>query len=273
MVSSFESLPINLLERCPEFEPDIFLKMKSLRQKLRAKLKLSGALLKRKKNSCEISSASVPNKSTSDSDIGQASSSHSNLGSNLVSNYKTLSKVAYSNDPDFWDANEEYSDNSFQSNTNNRDDDLDVTYFPDNSFSRTSSAQLNSDEKLNSSVIQNINSDVLTSNSSEEGVTKPITKGAFKFKTPTSLTLRNEKNKSGSPLSVNGLVEKGGNKKSSELITSFQRFQKTEPSVMKPDTHLGFTSSNSCDNFSKASSSWTNNFKYPIAEEVSPVSE
>lgn len=277
MVSSFESLPIKLLEQFPEFDSDIFIKMKSMRQKLRAKSKLTGAILKRKKNACETSFTA--NTDNNDFDTAHTSNLRPDFSSNLAScNSKTLNRVSH-NVPNYWDVDEDFSDSSFQSNMTSdvkdrEEEDFDVTNFS-NTSSRTSFSDVNSEKIIKSSNTQNVNSgknmvSSVNNNLAEEPLSKPVTKGAFKFKTPTSFAMRSEKNHcGGTPLSTSDVMAK--NKETSHLISGLQRFQKCEPSSMTSNSNLGFTSPKSNDNFNKTSNSWTNNFNYPIAKEESPI--
>jgi hypothetical protein len=289
MVSGFEALPLKLLEKCPEFDSSVFVKLKSLRQKLKAKQKLTGALLKRK------ISIEVPGCSLDDTDIVEnpalsrgksAKTSNINI-SNVVADNDNISRLS-SEVADLNDVNECHGYDNIHSrlspegvNFSARDEYFNDGVFSDASVVKTTSSSIDnysssfsptilvSDTKplvnrLSSSQCVNSTRTALVSLSHstvKKDVLRPPTKVAFKFKTPTLFT-----KKSGS---VN--MNAGGDfNKSPSGLQMLQRTE-TPPRLQLSATQSDHSFQHSDKSFNKPACQWITSFNYPIVESQSPT--
>lgn len=300
LVSGFESLPLKLLEQCPEFDSSIFLKLKSLRQKLKAKLKLTGALLKRKTSSVvsfgpagntDINKSPVSSKewSAESSDLvaidtisGQFSVEAAGISEVNECFYdKTASRHPLEGS-DFEEVNECFNGylsdkiNAIQ-NTCSGSDKCSSFYSPD---------VLVREKKLSSS--QDVNSSrtavaSLCDSLMEEQALRPPTKVAFKFKTPTSFTARNVNAvtvnmNTGNAVSVDGCLSQMGdnlNKTSLEsrsALQSFHRNPETSPRLHLSTTKSNFSPEQNLCSFNKPANQQLTSFIYPVVEPRTPRS-
>jgi hypothetical protein len=302
LVSGFESLPLKLLEKCPEFDSGIFLKLKSLRQKLKAKLKLTGALLKRKTSS-EVSLRSAGNVCVNESPV--SSREQSAKSSDLVAIDK-ISRQFFLEASGFSQVNERFSDKisnqrplqgsdfmevdvCLNGDLSNKANSIQSTCSANDKYSSFFSPNVLVSEKKQSEKkfsYQDLNSNrtavaSLCDSLMEEQAPRPPTKVAFKFKTPTSFAARSVNTvtvnvNAGSPVLFDGCLSQMGdnlNKTSLELLSGLQSFQGNPET--SPRSHLSSTKSNqspqqSACSFNKSTNQETTSFNYPIVETQTP---
>ncbi|PSN41142.1 hypothetical protein C0J52_05200 [Blattella germanica] len=269
MVTSFEALPVKLLEKCPGFDCAIFMKLKSLRQKLRAKIKLTSGLLKRKKSDLDTSVSLLENVETCDNT--------KHLSRLPPPSTKTINSKKFVDafDPeniDDWEALEELSDDdSFQSNTSLNTVKPAMASSSRTSTSTTSVLRSSSDTNVvNKSVfLQDLNNSIGYSAVPNENLlldttAKPVTKSAFKFKTPSSFPSKSDTGNCRKDLEpINKPLQRNV---SSDFVSVLQKFQKAEPNVLKSKSDLDISAQKSSSSMNKASSSWSDNFNYPATE-------
>jgi len=305
LVSGFESLPLKLLEKCPEFDSSIFLKLKSLRQKLKAKLKLTGALLKRKTSSelsfipagnTDINESLFPSKewSAKSSDLiaidkisGQCSVEAAGISDVNECFYdKTENKLPLE-DSDFEEVDEcfnGYSSDKISAvqNVCSGSDKSSSFYSPSILVSEKKALE----KKLSSS--QDVNSSrtavaSLCDSLMEEQALRLPTKVAFKFKTPTSFIARSVNSvpldmNTGNVVSLDGCLSQMGdnlNKTSSELHSALQRFRRnpeTPPRLHLSTMKSNFSPKQSACSFNKPTNQQLTSFNYPVVETHAPRS-
>lgn len=308
MVSGFESVPLKLLEKCPEFDSSVFVKLKSLRQKLKAKQKLTGALLKRK-ISIEIPFSSPDNTDIVENPVsnrGKSAKSSNVQKSNVVANNDNISRrlslevadlnegdeCCYDNDnissrlspegADFSEMDEYFNGDAFNGasvvkTTCSSSDNYSGSFSPRSLVSGNKQLvnRLSSSQCVNSTRTASVS---LNDSIVEEEVLRPPTKVAFKFKTPTSFTKKSGSvnMNAGSPVSVNGCVSQIGdsfNKPSLESFSGLQRFQRnpeTPPRLQISTTKSDHSVQQSDYSFNKPANQWITSFNYPIVEAQSP---
>lgn len=304
MVSGFESLPLKLLEKCPEFDSNIFVKLKSLRQKLKAKLKLTGALLKRKVSS-EMSFSSADNSDIVENPISNREQSEKlsemHVSTLIASddeiprrlsprvadfsevNECVFDKISSRLEPqgsDFKEADECYNGDSLTKTIAVRtscsgSDSYSSAFSPKISVSKNKpSENKNSVQDVSSSrtALSSLN-DSLT----EDQALRPPTKVTFKFKTPTSFAVRSDTATSisktaGSPVSVHGSVSQIGdnfNKPSMESLSGLQSFQRnaeTPPRLQLYTAASDHPVQQSAYDFNKPANQRITGFSYPMIE-------
>ena len=299
LVSGFESLPLKLLEKCPEFDSIIFLKLKSLRQKLKAKLKLTGALLKRKTSS-EVSFSPSGNTDINESPV--SSREWSTKSSDLVAIDK-ISEQFSVEAAGISEVNERFYDktaNRLPLEVSNFEEvDECYTGYSSGKMSAVQNACSSSDKcssfyspnilvsekkllekKLSSS--QDVNSSRTTVASlcdslMEEQALRPPTKVAFKFKTPTSFIARSVNTvtvnmNTGNAVSLDGCLSQMGdnlNKTSSEScsgLQSFHRNPETSPRLHLSATKCNYSPKQSACSFNKPANQQITSFNYPVVE-------
>ncbi|XP_069695186.1 recQ-like DNA helicase Blm isoform X2 [Periplaneta americana] len=272
MVSGFESMSLKLLEKCPGFDSGTFVKLRSLRQKLKAKLKLTGTLLKKKKSAnvsvCSSDYADIIENSFSNKGCEPSSSELCNK--NSVSNARVTSGLP-SRDPDYYD---DFYDEEF-------DTSLDFittkTTSESKSSSNSSRTLVGSDFYSQTKSPANKQTGNSTKTSSvndtiEEPSPKPSAKTTFKFKTPFlesqksySLASAASKNES-SPISVSS-VSRLGDVSGVALFKSPPGFSKSsEQSPSARSNQQGVEES-------RTTNKWNNTFNYSIREAPSPRSQ
>jgi hypothetical protein len=299
LVSGFESLPLKLLEKCPEFESDVFVKLKSLRQKLKAKLKLTGALLKRKL-STEVSFSSADNSDIIENPVSSKEQSEMHV-SNLVANNNETSRLSPLS-ADYIEVNECVFDKISSRLEPEGSDFKEVQEYYNcdshtkmiavrtpcsgsNSYSSYFSPRIlvneNKPSEIKSSsqgggssrsVLSSLN-DILI----EDQALRLPTKVSFKFKTPTSFTARSgtahvvSKNE-GSPESLDGYVshiKDNFNKPSVESLSGLRRFQRsaeTPPRLQLSATGCDRSVQQNAYDFDKPANQWITSFNYPVTE-------
>jgi hypothetical protein len=301
MVSGFESLPLILLEKCPEFDSNVFIKLKSLRQKLKAKLKLTGALLKRK-ISTEVPFSSSDNTDVIENPVLNRPQSAKSLDMhipNVVGNNDNISRRLCPEVADLNEVDECYYDNDKISNRLSPDgadfNEMDVN---DDSFSEASTVKTTCSSSDNYStsrsprILVSKNNPLLNrlssaecvnsartdlaslNNSVEEQALRPPIKVAFKFKTPTSFTKKSDSvnTNAQSPVLVDGSVPQIGdnvNKPSLESASGLQRFQRnheTPPRLQSSTTKSDYSVQQSDYNFNNPADQWITSFSYPVVE-------
>jgi hypothetical protein len=308
LVLGFESLPLKLLEKCPDFDSSVFVKLKSLRQKLKAKLKLTGALLKRK-NLNDISFISDDDKDITENLVssGEQSEKSSEMHiSNLVTNNDKIcrrlsAEVTDPNEDDeFSYRNDNISSRLLPEDANFEEEEEEEQYFNGVSLNETSAVKtqhsgndnyssLVSENKplLNTlSSAQDVNSTrnhlaSFTASLTEEKIIKPPTKVAFKFKTPTSFAARSASAtimnmNVGSLVSLNDCVSQVGVKfnhpslESPSGLQGFQRNHEIPPRFQLSTTKSEHSMQQSDCNCNKPANQWVTSFTSPIVEAQSP---
>lgn len=305
LVSGFESLPLKLLEKCPEFDSSTFLKLKSLRQKLKAKLKLTGALLKRKTSSVvsfgpagntDINESPVSSKewSAESSDLvaidkisGRFSVEAAGISELNECFYdKTASRHPLEGS-DFEEVDEcfnGYSSDKMSAvqNTCSGSDKCSGFYSTDMLVSEKKPLE----KKLSS--YQDVNSSrtavaSLCDSLMEEQALRPPTKVAFKFKTPTSLIARNVNTvtvnmNTGNAVSLDGCLSQMGDNlnktclESRSALQSFHRNPETSPRLHLSTTKCNFSPEQSACSFNKPANQQLTSFIYPVVEPRTPRS-
>lgn len=305
LVSGFESVPLKLLEKCPEFDSSIFLKLKSLRQKLKAKLKLTGALLKRKTSSevsfstagnTDINESLVPSKewSAKSSDLiaidkisGRFSLEAAGISDANECFYdKTANRVSLEGS-DFEEVDEcfnGYSSDKISAVQNmcSVSDKSSSFYSPNILVTEKKPLE----KKLSSS--QDVNSSrtavaSLCDTLMEEQALRQPTKVAFKFKTPTSFIARSVNSvtlnmNTGNAVSLDGCLSQMGdnlNKTSSEshsALQSFHRTPETSPRLHLSTVKCNFSPKQSACSFNKPANQQLTSFSYPVVETLTPRS-
>jgi hypothetical protein len=304
LVSGFESLPLKFLEKCPEFDSDIFVKLKSLRQKLKAKLKLTGALLKRKL-STEVSFSSADNSDICENPVSSKEQSEklsemhvsNKIPSNdeisrrlspQVTNYIDMNecmpgKISSRLEPegsDFKEMDEHYNGDSFTKTIAVRTlcsggDNYSSSFSPRNLVSEDKSSENKPSAQGVSSSRTAFSS--LNENLIEDQALRPTTKVSFKFKTPTLSAARsdaahNVSRNAGSPVSVYGCVSQirnNFNKPSVESFSELQRFQRnveTPPRLQLSAPTTDHSVDQSVYDFNKPVNQRITGFSYPVIE-------
>ncbi|XP_023724702.1 Bloom syndrome protein homolog isoform X2 [Cryptotermes secundus] len=304
LVSGFESLPLKLLEKCPEFDSNIFVKLKSLRQKLKAKLKLTGALLKRKV-SAEMSFSSADNSDIADNPVSSREQSEKlsemHVSSSIASsdeisrrlspkvadfsevNECVFDKISSRLEPegsDFKEADECYNGDSLTKTIAVR-----TSCSGGDSYSSSFSPKILVSENKpseNKYSVQGVSSSRTALSSLHDSLTedqalKLSTKVTFKFKTPTSFAVRSDTATSvmktaGSPVSVGVCVSQIGDnfhKPSMESLSGLQSFQRnaeTPPRLQLSTAASDHSAQQSAYNFNKPANQWITGFNYPLIE-------
>ncbi|XP_021933104.1 Bloom syndrome protein homolog isoform X2 [Zootermopsis nevadensis] len=303
LVSGFESLPLKLLEKCPEFDSSIFIKLKSLRQKLKAKQKLTGALLKRKlsvevpspdnrdiienpalnrEKAAKLSNMRVPNVVTNNDNISRRLSPE-------VADLNEVEECCYDNDnissrlspegANFSEMDEYLNDNAFNEasvvkTTCSSSDNYSSPYSPRSLGSNTKPLinRLSSSQCLNSTrtALALFNDSIV-----EEEVLGPPVKVAFKFKTPTSFGKKSDcvNMKAVSPVSVGGCLSQiGYNFNTSPGLRMLQRNSETPPRLLISATKSNHSVQQSDYSFNKPANQWKTSFNYLTVEAQSPRS-
>jgi len=299
LVSGFESLPLKLLEKCPEFDSSIFLKLKSLRQKLKAKLKLTGALLKRKTSS-EVSFSPAGNTDVNESLV--SSKEWSAKSSDLIATDKISAQFSLEV-AGISDVNECFYDKTANrlplEGSDFEEEDECFNGYSSDKISAVQNVCSGSDKssgfyspnivvsekkplekKLSSS--QDVNSSrtavaSLCDSLMDEQALRPPTKVAFKFKTPTSFTARSVNSvtlnmNTGNAVPLDGCLSQIGdnlNKTASELhsaLQSFRRNPETSPRLHLSTTKCNFSPKQSACSFNKPANQQLTSFNYPVVE-------
>jgi len=305
LVSGFESLPLKLLEKCPEFDSSIFLKLKSLRQKLKAKLKLTGALLKRKISS-EVSFSPAGNTDINESLVSSkewSAKSSDLIAIDKISGRFSLEAAGISDvnecfydktanrlpleDSDFEEVDEclnGYSSDKISSVQNMcRGSDKSSSFYSPNilvSEKNPIKKKLSSSQDVNSSRTAVAS---LCDSLMEEQALRPPTKVAFKFKTPTSFIARSVNSvtlnmNTGNAGSLDGCLSQMGdnlNKTSSEshsALQSFHRTPETSPRLHLSTMKCNFSPKQSACSFNKPANQQLTSFNYPVVETHTPRS-
>jgi hypothetical protein len=303
LVSGFESLPLKLLAKCPEFDSDIFVKLKSLRQKLKAKLKLTGALLKRKL-STEVSFSSADNSDITENPVPSKEQSEklSDMHvSNLVASSDKISRRLSPQVTDYIEVNE-YVSGKISSRLEPEGSDVKETdeYYNGDTFTKMIAVRtpcsgsdnystsfspriLESEDKPSENKpAQGISSSRTAFSSSndnliEDQALRLPTKVSFKFKTPTLSAARGDtahnicKNP-GNPVSIYGCVSQlrdNFNKPSVESLSGPQSFQKnieTPPRLQLSAATTDHSVQQSVYDFNKPANQWITSFNYPVIE-------
>jgi hypothetical protein len=297
LVSGFESLPLKLLAKCPEFDSDTFVKLKSLRQKLKAKLKLTGALLKRKL-STEVSFSSADNSDIIENPVsskeqsGKLSDMHV---SNLVATSDNISRRRSPKVTDYIDVNECVSgkisnrlepegsdvkemDEYYNGDTFSKTIAVNSPCSGSDSYSTSFSPRiLVSEDKPseNKPSAEGVSSRIASSSSNdnliEDQALRLPTKVSFKFKTPTLSAARGEAahNVCKSARSPVSQIRDNFNKPSVQSLSgpqSFQRNIETPPRLRLSAAPTGHSvQQNVCD-FNKPANQWITGFSYPVIE-------
>lgn len=304
LVSGFESLPLKLLEKCPEFDSSIFLKLKSLRQKLKAKLKLTGALLKRKASS-EVSFNPAGNTDIYESLVSSKewSAKSDLIAIDKISGRFSLEAAGISDvneclydktanrlpleGSDFEEVDEcfnGYSSDKISAVQNMcSDSDKSSCFYSPNilvSEKKPLEKKLSSSQDVNSSRTAVAS---LCDSLVEEQALRPPTKVAFKFKTPTSFIARSVNSvtlntNTGNAVSLDGCLSQMGdnlNKTSSEshsALQSFYRNPETSPRLHLSTTKCNFSPKQSACSFNKPANQQLTSFNYPVVETHTPRS-